>query len=153
MRIQKSTLAVVAATGLLVLTGCGGSDDTADSGSNSPAPTTSEASAPEATPKSPDEETSKSPEKPDESEETAEPVVITIADYEYSGPDSVAPGAEVTVENEDDVAHTVTVDEGSDFDVNVDGGSSATFTAPDASGDYPFHCTYHGNMTATLVVK
>ncbi len=46
----------------------------------------------------------------------------------------------------------MTGDDG-DFDVTIAGGATETFKAPDESGEYPFHCTYHGNMTATLVVK
>jgi plastocyanin len=39
------------------------------------------------------------------------------------------------------------------FDVDVSAGGTATFTAPSKPGSYPYHCKYHGNMHATLVVK
>ena len=55
--------------------------------------------------------------------------------------------------NMDAAAHTVTADEGSAFDVQVNGGGTATFTAPTKPGSYAYHCTYHPGMHGTLVVK
>ncbi len=55
--------------------------------------------------------------------------------------------------NMDSTAHTVTSDEGSAFDVPVKPGESMTFKAPTTPGTYKYHCTYHGNMHGTLVVK
>lgn len=79
---------------------------------------------------------------------------ITIKDFEYGEPLTVAPGAVVTVTNMDSAGHTVTADEGEAFDVDVEGsGGTATFTAPSAPGSYPYHCTYHPNMRGTLTVK
>ena len=79
---------------------------------------------------------------------------ITIKDFEYGEPLTVAPGAVVTVTNMDSAGHTVTADEGEAFDVDVGGsGGTATFTAPSAPGSYPYHCTYHPNMRGTLTVK
>ena len=84
-------------------------------------------------------------------EEPAEKIVITISDFAFDVPESVPPGAEVTVVNEDGSFHTVTADDGT-FDVGARKGEPVTFTAPDEPGEYPFHCTPHPNMTATLVV-
>ena len=82
----------------------------------------------------------------------AKPVLITIKDFKYTLPASVAPGAKVTVKNEDSQNHTVT--SAGAFDVNVTGGGgTATFTAPSKAGSYPISCTFHANMKATLVVK
>ena len=79
---------------------------------------------------------------------------ITIKDFEYGEPLTVAPGAVVTVTNMDSAGHTVTADVGEAFDVDVEGsGGTATFTAPSAPGSYPYHCTYHPNMRGTLTVK
>ncbi|MCZ2402165.1 cupredoxin domain-containing protein [Paenarthrobacter sp. Z7-10] len=78
---------------------------------------------------------------------------IHIKDFAYQGPDSVAPGAMVTVMNMDSQAHTVTADEGSAFDVTVKAGESMTFKAPDKAGTYAYHCTFHSNMHGMLVVK
>ncbi|WP_426990570.1 cupredoxin domain-containing protein [Pseudarthrobacter sp. Y6] len=79
---------------------------------------------------------------------------ITIKDFEYGAPLTVAPGALVTVTNVDAAGHTVTADQGKAFDVDVKGsGGTATFTAPSAPGSYPYHCAYHPNMHGTLTVK
>ena len=64
---------------------------------------------------------------------------ITVKNFTYSGPSSVAPGTEITVKNEDSTAHTVTADNLGAFDVQV-------------TGSYPFHCTYYSNMHDTLEV-
>jgi plastocyanin len=80
-------------------------------------------------------------------------VVIHISKFAYQVPASVSPGATVTVMNMDGEAHTVTADSGSAFDIKIDPGASSTFTAPMKPGTYAFHCTYHGNMHGTLVVK
>ena len=80
-------------------------------------------------------------------------VVIHISKFAYQTPASVSPGATVTVMNMDGEAHTVTADSGSAFDTKIDPGKSSTFTAPMKPGSYAFHCTYHGNMHGTLVVK
>jgi plastocyanin len=62
----------------------------------------------------------------------------------------VAPGAAVTVTNRDSAGHTFTADE---FDTGtIDGGSSATFTAPAAAGSYSIVCLIHPSMTGTFVV-
>ncbi len=68
-------------------------------------------------------------------------------------PPSVPAGATITVHNKDDVAHTVTADTGHAFGVTIPASGTATFTAPATAGSYPFHCTYHANMHATLTVR
>ena len=77
---------------------------------------------------------------------------ITIKDFQFSTPDSVAPGAKVSVNNQDGTAHTVTADSGNAFDDQANPGNSS-FTAPSEPGSYPFHCTFHPEMHGTLVVK
>ena len=85
---------------------------------------------------------------------TADPgnAVIAIADFTFTVPVSVAPGAQVTIKNGDSQAHTITSTTG-EFDVKVDPDGTATFTAPSKPGSYPFACSFHGNMTSALVVK
>lgn len=78
---------------------------------------------------------------------------ITIKNFAYQGPGTVAPGAKITVTNQDSEAHTVTADTGGAFNVTVPAGGSATFTAPTAPGSYAFHCNFHGNMHGSLVVQ
>ncbi|MBG6216023.1 plastocyanin [Arthrobacter sp. CAN_A6] len=83
----------------------------------------------------------------------AEEVLITIADFEYVMPESIAPGATVTVVNEDDAPHTVTAEDDGGFDVDVQGGETVTFTAPEEPGEYAVICVYHPGMTSTLVIR
>ena len=82
---------------------------------------------------------------------TAGQAVISIDNFMYAGPGTVAPGAQVTVTNNDSEAHTVTADDGS-FDITIPGGASATFTAPSGAGSYGYFCKFHGNMRGTLTV-
>jgi plastocyanin len=79
--------------------------------------------------------------------------MITIKDFEYEMPESIAPGATVTVVNEDDAPHTVTAKDEGGFDVDVPAGETATFTAPEEAGEYAVICTYHPEMSASLVVS
>src|SRR6478735_8796072 len=78
--------------------------------------------------------------------------VISIAAFKFTVPASVAPGAQIIIKNGDSQAHTVTSKTGG-FDVTVDPDGTATLTAPSKPGSYPFDCSFHGNMTSTLVVK
>ena len=78
--------------------------------------------------------------------------VITIKDFAFTTPASVSPGATVTVNNEDNTAHTVTADDGKSFD-DAAGTGKSTFTAPSKPGSYAFTCTIHPEMHGTLVVK
>jgi plastocyanin len=83
---------------------------------------------------------------------TSGAAVITIQDFTFTTPESVAPGATVTVRNQDSTAHTVTADSGKAFDDAAPPGTS-TFTAPAQPGSYPFHCSIHLEMHGVLVVK
>ena len=147
MRI-KPGLFTIAAAGLIVgLTGCGASANTAGSEATS---TISHMSSPSTSAPA----TSTSPDAaPSASASAAEPVLITIKDFKFTIPASVAPGSKVTVKNADGQSHTVTSATRGAFDVKVDGGGTATFTAPTAPGSYPFVCSFHANMMGTLVVK
>ncbi len=79
-------------------------------------------------------------------------LTITIKDFGFTTPDSVSPGATITVDNEDGTAHTVTSDDGDAFDDAAAEGTT-TFTAPTKPGSYPFHCSIHPSMHGTLVVQ
>lgn len=115
-------LAVIAATlTSLALTACGGEEPEAGTGA------------------------------PPAAEEGDRATVITISDFTYQVPETVEPGATITVRNEDGVGHTVTSDDGV-FDVAVGPGEEATLTVPEEPGEYSFHCTPHPQMTSTLVV-
>jgi plastocyanin len=89
---------------------------------------------------------------PSSSSADAAAEVLSITDFAYKVPVSVTPGATITIKNADSQAHTVTSKAGG-FDVKVDPHGTATLTAPSKPGRYPFVCTFHANMTGTLVVK
>lgn len=159
---KNTAFAALALASLLALSACGSSPDASagqapasDSATTSPNKDGQKAGATRQEgrnkPATSSSSSSEPAEEPSSSSEPAEEAVITIKDYAYDGPSSVSAGATVTVTNEDDVAHTVTDDDGS-FDVNIAGGATESFTAPDEPGDYAFHCTFHSNMTATLTV-
>lgn len=67
---------------------------------------------------------------------------------------TVAPGAKVTVVNNDTTTHTLTATKGASFDTgDIAPGKSATFTAPSKPGAFPYDCTIHPFMKGTLTVK
>ena len=139
--------AVPAAFALSVaLGGCNAAsdEDTSSSTTDSSSPAQQESS-----PAGPSEES-----EPAVSEGAAEPVTITIADFEYEGPATVAPGAEIEVVNEDRSVHSVTSEDDAFTEVIVDGGgATGTFTAPSEPGEYPYVCKFHPEMAGTWVVK
>jgi plastocyanin len=71
--------------------------------------------------------------------------------FKVAGP--VKAGATVNIKNNDSFTHTVTSDDGTSFNVSVDGGKTATITAPSKAGTYKFHCNIHSSMHATLTVQ
>jgi plastocyanin len=77
---------------------------------------------------------------------------ITIKDLKFTTK-PVQTGSTVTVQNNDSVAHTVTSDDGKSFNVTVQPGKTATFTAPGTSRFYTFHCNIHSQMHGTLNVQ
>jgi plastocyanin len=76
---------------------------------------------------------------------------ITISGTSFANVKPVKAGATVTIKNEDPFTHTVTSDDGTSFNVSIDGGKTATFTAPKA-GTYAFHCNIHSSMHSSLTV-
>ncbi|MCV7298697.1 cupredoxin domain-containing protein [Mycobacterium barrassiae] len=78
---------------------------------------------------------------------------ITMANMSFGEPITVAPGAQITVKNDDSAEHSVTSQTEGQFDVHVDGGEQGSFTAPTEPGEYAFYCVYHPSMKGTLIVK
>jgi len=132
MRTITRICFLAAAVSLVGITGC------AAQGGDSSAPPAASSAAPSA-----------------EGSAQAAQGVITIKDFKYEVPASVKPGAMLTVTNADSAPHTLTAkdkDKGG-FDVEVPGGGTVVFQAPDAPGEYEIVCTFHPQMTGTLVVK
>lgn len=146
-RLSRIGIATAAAAfAVSGLSACGSSD------SSSAAPTSTSSASEDAAPSSEAPESASESTSPDDAAPAAEPVVLTIKDFAYSDVGTVAPGTEITVKNDDDAAHTVTAEGKGDFDVILQPGKSATFKAPSEPGKYAYTCTYHANMTGTLVV-
>jgi len=81
-------------------------------------------------------------------------VTVTIKNFAFIPSHfTVSPGGTVTVENEDQVVHTLTADNGAFNTGNVTDGIPATFTAPTRPGRYPFHCIHHRYMIGVLTVS
>jgi plastocyanin len=81
-------------------------------------------------------------------------VDVGAADFAFEPKDaSVAAGGKVTVTNNGQAPHTMTLDD-VDLDTgNIEPGASADLTAPDAPGSYSYRCAVHpGRMRGVLVV-
>jgi plastocyanin len=77
---------------------------------------------------------------------------VTIDDFEFMPAElTVQAGAEITVTNDDTAAHTLSADDGGDFDtggIEADGDEGA-FTIEE-EGTYPFICEFHPTMKGTV---
>lgn len=156
MSIRKNTLIILLAAGLFGVAGCGSSSGTGAGQTPQAEDATTSAEAPETEESETEESETEEESAPAEASEDAEAsgdVVITVKDFAYQMPESVSPGATITVVNEDSTPHSVTSDEEGLFDVTFKGDETATFTAPEEPGEYPYVCIFHGNMKDTLVVK
>jgi plastocyanin len=78
---------------------------------------------------------------------------VDIRNFAYLPPNlTVASGGSITWTNRDDVAHTVSADDGSSFDGTVAPGATVTFTAG-APGTYTYFCRFHPFMKGSLTVS
>ncbi|POH56776.1 cupredoxin domain-containing protein [Arthrobacter glacialis] len=141
-----SRIGLAAAIAVLALSGCGNPGTSGADTTASPTPAEQFQSPPSTT-----TDTSPSTSGPGTTLAAA-PEKILIKGFKYQGTETVSPGAEITVTNEDIEAHTITADTANAFDVNIQVGTT-TFTAPTEPGAYPYHCNFHGNMKGTLTVK
>jgi plastocyanin len=77
---------------------------------------------------------------------------VQIADMAFQpGNLTITVGDTVTWTNADDRPHTVTADDGAFDSGNIDEGASHSFTFTEP-GTYTYHCGYHSEMRATIVV-
>ncbi len=77
---------------------------------------------------------------------------ITIQDFAFGDPITVATGQEVVVTNSDGLAHTWTsTDAVFDSSSIAGGGGSFTFSF-DEAGEYDFFCAIHPSMTGSITV-
>ena len=127
--MKRHTASILFAVGLLVVA-CAdtGGDTTTTAAPDTSAPDTSapDTSAPDAT--------------------------ITIADFAFDGPATVAVGDTVEVVNEDSAGHTWTAT-GGEFDSGtLDSGATFDFTFEEA-GEFDYFCSIHPTMTGTITVE
>ena len=118
-------------------------------------PTPTAAATPAATPVMPDMTATAAPAGSDSG--SAAPATggsaVSLANYAFSPTSlTVAAGTTVTWTNNDTAAHTVTADDGSFDSGNLAPGATFTFTFATA-GSVAYHCNYHPNMVATIVVQ
>ena len=132
MRTSRPAAVLLLTAAALLTTSCSSQQD---------APAAAPSTAPSAT-------ASSSPAAP---APAAPGTTMTISGFAYVVPESVRPGEQVTVVNEDREAHTVTLDGGA-VRLSVLPGATAVFTAPAAPGSHPLTCDLHGGMDAVLVV-
>jgi len=77
---------------------------------------------------------------------------VTISQFAFDPASiTIKVGESVTWTNQDTVAHTVTADDSSWKSGNLDNGSTfiQTFTT---AGTFPYHCSIHPEMKATVIV-
>ncbi len=77
---------------------------------------------------------------------------IQIVGFDFVGRPPVRPGQEVSVRNDDGVAHTLTAIDGAFDTGDMAGGTILAVTAPSEPGVYDFICTIHPSMTGSLTV-
>ncbi|WP_083266752.1 cupredoxin domain-containing protein [Arthrobacter sp. U41] len=133
MRMINKVLIVAAAVSLAGITGCAGSGG---GSATTPPPASSTASGPSADASAP-----------------AGEATITIRDFAFEVPASVKPGVMVTVTNADSAPHTLTAKSEGGFDVEVQAGGTVVFEAPQDPAEYGITCTFHPQMSGTLVVR
>jgi plastocyanin len=78
---------------------------------------------------------------------------VAMQNDRYSpGSLTVAKGTTVTWNNNDYTTHTVTADDNSFNSGDITAGRSFTKTFNE-TGTFPYHCTYHSMMKATIIVN
>ena len=78
---------------------------------------------------------------------------ISIYNMQFgTGTLTVKAGTTVTWTNGDNVAHTVTADDGSFGSADLNYGNTYTHTF-NSTGSFPYHCIHHSGMKGTVVVN
>jgi plastocyanin len=85
--------------------------------------------------------------------DVAEEESVSIAGFAF-GPDTleISVGTTVTWTNEDSAPHTATADDGTFDSGRLDTGDTYSYTF-DTPGTYTYTCSFHPNMTATIIVS
>lgn len=89
----------------------------------------------------------------DSSTPAQEEIVVEIDNFAFVPAEvTIAVGTTVKWTNKDGVSHTVTSDDGVFDSGLLKKGDSFTYTFTQA-GVFPYHCTPHSNMQASIIVK
>lgn len=162
---HRSVSALAAALLLFGVAGC--SDDSGGGGGSSATPTVSVTATPSASASvsgtaapsasaSASGTTSPSASPSVGASAPATAAAVVIRDFAFSPAElTVAPGAKITVTNQDGAAHTLTGAGSAGFDTGLlSRGQTKTITAPSTPGSYPFVCLPHSTtMKGTLTVR
>lgn len=130
-RILKPAIVAIAIAA--ALTACSDDDDDDDSAATEPATTSSAA--------------------PSGASDAPAAVTITIQNFAFGEPVTVAPGTTITVVNKDGAPHNVAALDESFRSPDLGKDETGTFVAPSEPGSYDFTCTFHPVMKGTLVVS
>ena len=77
---------------------------------------------------------------------------VRIAGFAFDPAElTIAKGDSVQFTNEDGTPHTATADDGS-FDTGALGKGKTATVLFKTAGAVPYHCNFHGSMTATIAV-
>lgn len=146
--LTRPTAALAAGLLVLGLAACGDDDDAADTGDDATQLADSGADGGAA-----DEGATDDAALPGDGD--AAGVTFVAEDNRFpTGTLTVAPGTEITFDNQGANPHTMTADDGAFDSGRVDGGSQGSVAAPGAPGTYAFHCDVHpAAMTGTLTVE
>lgn len=155
MHRPRSILPALVAVAL-ALAACADSATSSDAASQAP---TEEPPASVASSEAPASDEAEPSVAAEPSEEAADELTVTLSGFAFStGELTVPAGTEVTFENVDSAAHTVT--EGtdgrpaSDPIINAQLGPEGTTTFTfDEPGEYEITCLFHPNMNMTVVVE
>ena len=120
--MRKLICLAIAGTAVLALTACGGGDN------------------------EPDDDAS-----PAAGSDTVE-VTAAGGAFEPATAEAAAGTVSFYITNEDDAAHTFTIDE-ADIDIALDPQSSGSGEAELEAGEYEWYCRIHGGMKGTLTVS
>jgi len=83
----------------------------------------------------------------------ADVTIVINANQTFSpNPATVRVGQRVAWQNADVLAHTATADGGAFNTGNIAGGATSGVMTMTAAGSFPYHCTIHPAMVATITV-
>ncbi len=92
--------------------------------------------------------------QPEDRPATTQEHTVSIQDFAFAPEElTIQKGDTVTWTNFDSVAHTITSDEGNELDSELLSKNQTYSHTFQDDGVYPYHCTPHPSMTATIIVN